>query len=193
MLKKRLIPNLIIATIIIAASYCFAKPPSQKLPENKNEKRPDVLVYTSPVLAENVEVTGPVKIVLYASTSAKDTDWCGKLVDVHPNGAAYNVCYAGSGLISARFRNGWWKEPSLIEPGRVYTYEIPLNPTGIVFKRGHRIRVEISSSDFPIFNRNLNTGLDPYTSTERVQATQTVYHDRDHPSLIVLPVIPKED
>ena len=166
---------------------------SDPVDQRENEKRPDVLVYTSPVLEEGVEVTGPVTIVLYASTSARDTDWCGKLVDVHPNGAAYNVCYAGSGLLSARFRNGWWEKPSLVEPGKVYRYEIPLNPTGIVFKKGHRIRVEISSSDFPIFNRNLNTGLNPYTSTKMIQATQTVYHNRNHPSHIVLPVISQKE
>ena len=166
---------------------------SDPVDQRENERRSDVLVYTSATLEEDMEVTGPVTIVLYAATSARDTDWCGKLVDVHPNGAAYNVCYAGSGLMSARFRKGWWEEPSAVEPGKVYRYELPLNPTGIVFKKGHRIRVEITSSDFPIFNRNLNTGLDPYTTTEMGKATQTVYHDRDRPSYIVLPVIPEKE
>lgn len=136
-------------------------------------------------------MVGPVKIVLYAASSAVDTDFCGKLVDVHPNGAAYNVCYAATGLISARFRNSFEK-PSLIKPGKVYRYEIMLRPTGIVFKKGHRIRVEVSSSDFPIYNRNLNTGKDPYTSTEMVKAHQTIYHNAKYPSHIVLPVIKKK-
>lgn len=164
---------------------------SDPIDQRVNEKRADVLVYTSDVLKEDIEITGTLKIVLYAASSAKDTDFCGKLVDVHPNGAAYNVNYAASGLISARFRESL-QNPSLIEHGKVYRYEIPLRPTGIVFKKGHRIRVEISSSDFPIFNRNLNTGKDPYTSTEMVKAKQTIYHSRKYPSHIVLPVIPTD-
>ncbi|MCD6452170.1 MAG: CocE/NonD family hydrolase [Acidobacteria bacterium] len=164
---------------------------SDPVDQRVNEKRMDVLCYTSDVLTEDVTVVGPVKIVLYAASSAVDTDFCGKLVDVHPNGAAYNVCYAATGLISARFRNSFEK-PSLIKPGKVYRYEIMLRPTGIVFKKGHRIRVEVSSSDFPIYNRNLNTGKDPYTSTEMVKAHQTIYHNAKYPSHIVLPVIKKK-
>lgn len=164
---------------------------SDPIDQRINEKRMDVLCYTSDVLKDDLEVTGPIKIILYASSSAKDTDFCGKLVDVHPNGAAYNVSYAASGLISARFRESREKS-SLIEPGKVYTYEINLRPTGVVFKKGHRIRVEISSSDFPIFNRNLNTGKDPYTSTDMVKAHQTIHHEAKYPSHIVLPVIERE-
>jgi len=121
-------------------------------------------------------------------SSAKDIDFCGKLVDVHPNGASYNFCYAASGIISARFRESVEKA-SLIEPGKIYNYEIKLRPAGIVFKKGHRIRVEIYSSDFPIFNRNLNTGKNPYTSTEMLKANKAIYHDAEHSSHIVLPVI----
>lgn len=161
---------------------------SDPVDQRVNEKRMDVLCYTSEVLKEDIEVVGPVKIILYASSSAQDTDFCGKLVDVHPNGAAYNVCYAASGLITARFRESVEK-PSFIAPGKAYEYEIKLRPTGNVFKKGHRIRVEISSSDFPIFNRNLNAGKDPYTSTDSVEAHQTIYHDKEHPSHIVLPII----
>jgi putative CocE/NonD family hydrolase len=165
---------------------------SDPIDQRINEKRMDVLCYTSDLLKEDLEITGPIKIILYASSSAKDTDFCGKLVDVHPNGAAYNVCYAASGLLSARFRESLEK-PSLIEPGKVYKYEIALRPTGIVFKKAHRIRVEISSSDFPVFNRNLNTGEDPYTSTEMVKAEQTIYHSLEYPSHIVLPVIERKE
>jgi len=161
---------------------------SDPIDQRINEKRMDVLCYTSDVLKEELEVTGTIEIVLYAASSAVDTDFCGKLIDVHPNGAAYNVCYAASGFLSARFRESL-DNPSLIEPGKVYKYEISLRPTGIVFKKGHRIRVEISSSDFPIFNRNLNTGKNPYTSTEMVKANQTIFHSAEYPSHIVLPVI----
>lgn len=159
--------------------------------QRPNEKRKDVLVYTSGVLTEDLEVTGPVKVILYAASSARDTDFCAKLVDVHPNGSAYNVCYPAIGILSARFRSGTTKV-ELIEPGEIYRYEIILPPTGIVFKKDHRLRVEISSSDFPLYHRNLNTGLDPYTSTEMVVAGQTVYHDTEHPSHILLPVIPRQ-
>jgi putative CocE/NonD family hydrolase len=161
---------------------------SDPIDQRVNEKRPDVLCYTSDVLKEDVEVIGPLKIILYAASSAVDTDFCGKLVDVYPSGAAYNVSYAASGLLTTRFREST-ENPSLIEPGKVYKYEINLRPTAVVFKKGHRIRVEISSSDFPLFNRNLNTGKNPYTSTEMVKAHQTIYHDSQHPSHIVLPVI----
>jgi putative CocE/NonD family hydrolase len=161
---------------------------SDPIDQRVNEKRMDVLCYTSDILKDDIEVTGPIRIVLYASSSAKDTDFCGKLVDVHPNGAAYNVCYAASGLISARFRESL-ERPSLIQPGKVYKYAIELRPTGTVFKKGHRIRMEISSSDFPVFNRNLNTGKDPYTTTDMVKAKQTIYHQTEYPSHIVLPVI----
>lgn len=161
---------------------------SDPIDQRINEKRMDVLCYTSEILSKDVTVIGPVKIVLYASSSAKDTDFCGKLVDVHPNDASYNVSYAASGIISARFRESVEKA-SPIEPGKIYKYEIKLRPAGIVFKKGHRIRVEISSSDFPIFNRNLNTGKDPYTSTEMVKANQGIYHDSEYSSHIVLPVI----
>lgn len=164
---------------------------SDPVDQRVNEKRMDVLCYTSDVLKDDVEIVGPVKIVLFASSSASDTDFCGKLVDVHPNGAAYNVCYAASGMISARFRESMEK-PSLIEPGKVYKYEIELRPTGIIFKKGHRIRVEISSSDFPIFNRNLNTGRDPYTTADMVRANQRIFHNAEYPSHIVLPVIERE-
>ncbi len=163
---------------------------SDPIDQRINEKRKDVLCYTSDVLQDDLEVTGSIKIILYAASSAVDTDFCGKLVDVHPNDAAYNVCYAASGLLSARFRESLEK-PSLIKPEKVYKYEIELRPTGIVFKKGHRIRVEISSSDFPLFNRNLNTGKDPYTSTEMVKANQTIYHTAEYPSHIILPVIEK--
>jgi len=150
------------------------------------EKRKDVLVYTSDVLQEPLEVTGPVKVVLYASSSATDTDWTAKLVDVEPDGRAFNLC---DGIIRARFRNGD-TETSLIRPGKVYRYDIDLWVTSNVFLPGHRIRVEISSSNFPRFDRNPNTGHKFGADAELQKATQTVYHDQRYPSHILLPVIP---
>lgn len=155
--------------------------------QSRIECRDDVLVYTTPPLDEDVEVTGPVTAMLYATTSAADTDWTVKLVDVHPDGAAYGVV---DGIVRARYRNGPWKaEP--IEPGRAYAYEVDLKATSIVFKRGHRIRVQISSSNFPRFARNTNSG-GPLATDERLcVAHQVVLHDAAHPSHIRLPVIPR--
>ena len=144
------------------------------------------MVYTSAPLTEAVEVTGPVKMILYAATSAKDTDFTAKLVDVHPDGKAFNLC---DGIIRARWRNSR-REPELIEPDKAYRYEIDLWVTSNLFKPGHRIRVEISSSNFPRFDRNPNSG-DPFgTDTELFSATQTVFHGAERASHILLPVIP---
>jgi len=152
------------------------------------EARQDVLVYTTPVLTEALEVTGPLKVKLYAATSGKDTDWTAKLVDVHPDGYAQNI---QDGIIRARYRQGKEAPASLLEPGKVYEYDIDLWATSNTFLPGHRIRVEISSSNFPRFDRNLNTGEDPITGVRMQKAQQTVYHSRRYPSHIVLPIIPK--
>ena len=150
------------------------------------EMRADVLCYTSEPLEQDMEVTGPIKVALYASTDGPDTDWTAKLVDVSPSGYAKNLC---DGIIRARYRDSF-TEPTLLEPGRVYEYEIDLAVTGNVFRAGHRIRVEVSSSNFPRFDRNLNTGNDLPTDTEMRRAEQQVEHSRAHPSHILLPVIP---
>ena len=134
-------------------------------------------------------VVGPVKVILYAASSAKDTDFTGKLVDVHLNDMARILCV---GIVRARYRESFEK-PSLIEPGKIYEYEIDLWATGNMFKKGHRIRVEISSSHFPYFLPNTNTGNDIGSDTERKIAHQTIYHDAKNPSCIVLPVIPKNE
>ncbi|MDP6555308.1 MAG: CocE/NonD family hydrolase [Pirellulaceae bacterium] len=161
--------------------------PAGPFDQTKVERREDVLVYTSTLLAEAVEVTGPVKVVLHAATSAKDTDFTAKLVDVHPDGKAYNLC---DGIIRARWRSSRTK-PELVEPGKAYRYEIDLWVTSNLFKPGHRIRVEISSSNFPRFDRNPNSGLPFGTDTELIPAKQTVFHGAQHASHIVLPVIPR--
>jgi uncharacterized protein len=150
------------------------------------EMRNDVLVYTSEPLSEPLEVTGPVKVVLYASTTAKDTDWTAKLVDVHPDGRAFNLC---DGILRARYRDP--NNPRLLEPNEIYRYTIDLWATSNVFLPGHRIRVQISSSNFPRFDRNPNTGEPFGSDTVLMPAEQTVHHDQRYPSHIVLPVIPQ--
>jgi putative CocE/NonD family hydrolase len=158
----------------------------QPTDQREIESRSDVLTYTTPRLAEAVEVTGPVELVLYAASSAPDTDFTAKLTDVYPDGRSIQVT---SGIVRARFRDSL-TEPSLIEPGSVHQYRIRLGPTSNVFQAGHRIRVQISSSDFPRLDRNLNTGGTIGQSAEIAVAVQSVYHDGQRPSHLVLPVIP---
>ena len=152
------------------------------------ERRDDVLVYSTPVLEEDVEVTGPVMIELYASTDARDTDFTGKLVDVWPSGYAEILL---EGVLRARYRNSFSK-PQLLTPGQTEKYLIDLWSTSNLFRRGHRIRIEISSSNFPKYDRNPNTGHAIGEDAELKVARQTVYHDAGHPSHIVLPLIPAE-
>jgi putative CocE/NonD family hydrolase len=150
------------------------------------EGRNDILVYTGEFLKEPVSIAGPVKMVLNASTDGKDTDWMIKLVDVHPDGYAMPV---SEGILRARFREGVDKI-KLLKPGEIYQYEIELTPTANVFLPGHRIRIDITSSNFPQFDRNPNTG-EPLGESKNVRvAKQTIYHDKGHPSYIVLPVSP---
>jgi putative CocE/NonD family hydrolase len=164
-----------------------AQLPPGPFDQRPNEGRPDVLVYSTPALDKDVEVTGFVRAALYASSSAADTDFTAMLVDVEPSGYAR---YLADGIVRARYRNSTAKaEP--IEPGKTYRYDIDLWATSNVFKAGHRIRLYISSSNFPRFNRNLNTG-EPIAGARRmVKAAQRVYHDRAHPSALILPVIPR--
>lgn len=149
------------------------------------ENRDDVLVYTSEVLQEDLEVTGPVKVVLYASSDAKDTDWTGKLLDVYPDGRAFNLC---DGIKRARYREAGCGA-QLLEKNKVYHYEIDCWSTSNVFGKGHRIRVEISSSNFPRFDRNPNTGHPFGVNAELQKAQQEVYHNEKYPSHIILPII----
>ena len=151
------------------------------------ERRDDVLVYSTAPLASDLEVTGPVEMTLYAASSAPDTDFTATLVDVHPGGEAIHIC---EGIVRARFRESY-EEPTLIEPDSIYEYRISLWETSNVFKTGHRIRVEISSSNFPRFDRNLNTGHTPGMDAEMQPARQTLYHEAQYPSHITLPVIPR--
>ena len=150
------------------------------------EMRTDVLCFTSAPLEEDMEVTGPITVVLYADTDGPDTDWTAKLVDVSPTGYAKNLC---DGIIRARYRESF-TSPTLLESGRVYEYEIDLAVTGNVFLKGHSIRVDVSSSNFPRFDRNPNTGHALGMDSEMRPAHQTVYHNSEYPSHILLPIIP---
>jgi putative CocE/NonD family hydrolase len=149
------------------------------------ERRRDVLVYTSAPLKRDLEVVGPVRVVLYAATSARDTDFTAKLVDVFPDGRAQNLT---DGILRLRYRKSLEK-PELARPGEICKMAIDAGVTGNVFQKGHRIRMEISSSNFPRFDRNPNTGDPVADATELRKASQTVYHDARRPSYVVLPVL----
>jgi uncharacterized protein len=165
---------------------CGTPTPTGPQDQRPIEKRPDVLVYTSDVLQEELEVTGPVKVVLFASTDAVDTDFVAKLVDVYPDGTSYNMA---EGIVRARYRESLSK-PTLLKPGQVYRFDIDLVGTSVAFLKGHRVRVQITSSHFPQFDRNPNTGAKFGTSAEVKAAEQSVYHDAERASHILLPVIP---
>ena len=152
------------------------------------ERRDDVLVYSTEPLEEALEVTGPIRVRLFASSSARDTDFMVKFLDVWPNGFAQRLT---DGMVRGRFRKGM-DRPELLEPGKVYEYDIDCWNISHLFQKGHRIRVEVASSAFPKYDRNLNTGAELGQGTEMVVAEQTVFHDREHPSAIILPVIPRE-
>ncbi len=151
------------------------------------ERRDDVLVYTTPALTEELEVCGPLRLKLYASSSAKDTDWTAKILDVHPNGFAQRL---NDGIVRARFRKSLERE-ELLNPGEIAEYDIDCWSTCILLGKGHRLRLEVSSSAFPKFDRNLNTGGPIGKETEGVVARQIVYHDRLHPSHVIIPVVPR--
>jgi putative CocE/NonD family hydrolase len=150
------------------------------------EVRNDVLLYTSAALEEAVEVTGNVQLKLHAATSAVDTDWVARLVDVDVEGNAVNVC---QGILRARFRDGL-ASPSLVEPGQVYEYDVPLGPTSWEFAAGHRIRLQITSGDYPAHDVNPNTGqrVAEVGLLDGIPATQVVHHDGTRPTRLLLPV-----
>ena len=172
----------------VGGNNCCGTPtPAGPQDQRPIEGRRDVLVYTSDFLPEEVEVTGPVKVVLYASSDAVDTDFVAKLVDVQPDGASYNMA---EGILRARYRDGL-ATPRLLTPGQTYRMEIDLVGTSVAFRKGHRIRVHVTSSHFPQFDRNPNTGA-PFGTSDKVKvAEQTVFHDAERPSHILLPVIPR--
>jgi putative CocE/NonD family hydrolase len=154
--------------------------------QRRDIPRDDVLSYVSKQLDADVEVTGYIKMKLWAATDADDTDFTAKLIDVYPDGTEINI---QDGVIRASFRESL-ADPQPVEPGRVYAYEIDLWATSQLFFKGHRIKLELSSSNFPRFNRNLNTFGPPAEQRDVRIARQTIYHDTIRPTHILLPVIP---
>jgi putative CocE/NonD family hydrolase len=149
-------------------------------------ERKDILVYKTAPFEKEITFVGPLSAVLYASSSAKDTDWFVRLVQINKDGEALPLGY---GKIRARFRKSLAK-PELLEPGKVYEYQLDLWHTGITIKEGSRLQVEVSSAAFPFFSRNLNTGGHNEMEDKFVKAGQTIYHSKQYPSHVLLPVIP---
>jgi putative CocE/NonD family hydrolase len=152
-----------------------------------HDYRRDILFYQTPPLEQELEITGPVKLTLWAQTDAPDTDWTAKLAVVLADGMAVNLTY---GILRAQYREGF-ADPVPVQPNVPLEYVVRLNPTGILLKPGQRLRLYISSSDFPNFDRNHNTGKPYWSDPELRPAQQTVFHDGERPSRLVLPVIPR--
>ena len=154
--------------------------------QRKMEERPDILVYTSEPLKEGMEVSGPIEATLYVSSDAKDTDITVKLIDVYPDGTAYNL---DETIQRLRYREGYDKPPVWMEAGKVYKVTLQPMTTSNYFAAGHRIRIEVSSSNFPRFDRNLNTGGNNYDEAKGVVAHNAVHHSRQYPSQVTLTVV----
>lgn len=152
-----------------------------------HDGRSDLLTFTTAPLGTDTEITGPMTATLWAETDARDTDWNVMILDVYPDGRSFRIQDA---VMRARFRNGF-DRPMLLEPGAVERYDLDLWFTALVIPAGHRIRVVVSSSAFPKYDRNLNTGGDNERDTEYVVAHQRVFHDAAHPSHVTLPIIPR--
>ena len=151
------------------------------------EARKDVLVYSTPPLEKPLTIAGPIDVVLYVSSSAKDTDFMVKLVDVYPDGKAINL---SDDAFRVRYREGFDKKV-LMQPGTVYKIKLSDMVTAIQFPKGHRIRLDVSSSNFPVFERNLNTGGNNYDETAWVVAQNSIHHGPQHPSYVLLPALPE--
>jgi uncharacterized protein len=156
--------------------------------QRKMEARPDILVYTSAPFAENVEVSGPIEPTLYVSSDAKDTDFTVKVIDVDPDGRAFNL---DESIQRMRYRNGYDKPLAWMEPGKVYKVTLQPLTTSNYFAAGHRLRIEVSSSNFPRFDRNLNTGGRNYDETAGVVAHNVVHHSKQYPSQLKITVVRK--
>jgi putative CocE/NonD family hydrolase len=172
----------------IGGPLCCGSLPTGIGPQDQRpaETRADVLVFTTPAFAQDTEVTGPVTLDLYVGSSAVDTDFTGMLVDVWPNGFAQNLT---SGILRMRYRNSPEK-PELTSPGETYHVTVDLWATSNVFLAGHKLRLEVSSSNFPRFDRNLNTGEIQARGTRMIKATNVIYHDKAHPSALVVALVP---
>lgn len=174
----------------IGGPLCCGSLPTGIGPQDQRsaEARGDVLIYTTPAFTKDTEVTGPIVLDLYVSSSAVDTDFTGMLVDVWPNGFAQNLT---SGILRLRYRNSQEK-PELANPGQTYHVMVDMWATSNVFLAGHKLRLEVSSSNFPRFDRNLNTGEEQAQGTRMVKATNMIYHDKARPSALVIPVVASE-
>ncbi len=156
--------------------------------------RNDVVVFQTDPLGEDQEVTGAVMVELWIASSAVDTDFTAKLVDVYPPNPDFPQGYAlnlTDGIIRAKFRDSW-VEPQLMEPGKIYSLTLQLPPTSNLFVKGHRIRLDLSSSNFPRFDVNPNTGENPAYARGKLPAWNTIFHDAAHPSSVLLPLVPSE-
>ncbi|NQZ76592.1 MAG: CocE/NonD family hydrolase, partial [Ekhidna sp.] len=153
--------------------------------QQEMETRSDILVYTSDVLEEGIEVSGFIDISLFVSSDVKDTDFTVKLIDVYPDGTAYNL---DETIQRARYREGYDKE-GFMEEGEIYQIDLTSLSTSNYFAKGHRIRIEVASSNFPRFMRNLNTGGNNYDESEGIVAHNTIHHSKEHPSQIKLPIV----
>jgi putative CocE/NonD family hydrolase len=155
--------------------------------QRANESRPDVLVFSTAPLQRDTEVTGFVALELFAASSAVDTDFTAMLVDVEPSGFAR---YLADGIVRARYRSSTARAEPLV-PGQTHRYRIELGATSNLFKAGHRIRLYVSSSNFPRYDRNDNTGEPSASASRMLKATQAVFHDRSRPSALLLPIVPR--
>jgi hypothetical protein len=158
------------------------------LDQRKSEERDDILVYTTEPLAEGMEVSGPVEFTTFVSSDRKDTDITVKLIDVEPDGRAYNL---DETIQRVRYRNGYDKPIEMMQPGKVYKVALQPMTTSNYFAAGHRIRIEVSSSNFPRFDRNLNTGGNNYDETTGLVAHNSVHHSVQYPSQLKLTVVRK--
>jgi putative CocE/NonD family hydrolase len=165
---------------------CFNAALPGSFDQSKMQARPDVLVYSTEPLKAPVNVTGPIEVTLYLSSDAKDTDLMVKLVDVYPDGKAYNL---DEQALRVRWREGW-DAPVFMEQGKVYKVSIPALVTSNTFQAGHRIRISVTSSSFPVYERNLNTGGPNYNEKDPIVAHNVIHHGPASPSAITLTVVP---
>jgi uncharacterized protein len=151
------------------------------------ERRDDVLVYTAPPATQDTLLIGAVGLSFWAQTDGSDTDFTAKLVDVHPDGFAHTIA---DRIVRGRLREGAQLPPKLLVPGRAYPYRLELGYTGMVLRTGHRLRLEISSSNFPKYQRNLNTVASNETTARTRIARNAILHDSEHPSVLTVPTVP---
>jgi hypothetical protein len=156
---------------------------------NVDAEREDILVYETPAMPDSIVIAGPVSAVLFASSSAKDTDWFMRLSEVDEEALVFPLVH---GTMRARYRESFSK-PKLLDRDEIYEYRLDLWQTGITIPKGRKLRVEVASAAFPTFSRNLNTGKDNEKGTKHVKATQKIFHDATGPSHVLLPVIERPD